>query len=138
MRKSVVMFCGWILLLLSASSVVNAAQNTDAVSVCLVLESPASFNNKSLTINGVLRSEGRHAVVLFDNETDDAGIAIVIPDEIRDDEDVDRLLDLLYAHPEKGLIRSVYGKFQGIFHWAPGKVPARVLVLDKVDLDEGG
>lgn len=132
MKTGSVFFATLTAMLLAVVQLVSAVPNADRVTVCEVVKQPESFDKRKVRIDGVLRSDGRHFVVLLDREGDDSGLAVIIPDAIRQDPMVDKLLDLLYAHPESGLNRVLYGSFSGTFEWKSTQVPSRVLTLDHV------
>jgi hypothetical protein len=90
---------------------------------------PGYFNKQAVRVNAYVYSDRHHFVVLLDRESDQQGIALVVPEVLRDDPRVRALILEIYAPPKRAEKYHIMGTFTGMFEWHPGKVPSRVLLL---------
>lgn len=101
-------------------------------SICSLVSHSSAFDKKEVEARAVVRTDRRHLVLLFDHETSDQGVALMIPESVRGDDAVAAMMRAIYEKPPAQGTRKLAATFTGKFEWHPKAIPARVLVLSAV------
>src|SRR5205823_4845034 len=109
--------------------VAGARTQPASTSVDSLVNRPQVYDRKCVRVRAFVRTDYRHSVVLLDTESSDYGVALLIPDEIRNDVAVAGLMRDIYRRPAAGKRRRIRAIFVGRFQWHRDEVPARVLSL---------
>jgi hypothetical protein len=125
---SFVVVCGFILTgsLLNAESGKKGPEPT----VCSISADPGQFNGKTVSISGLLESDGIERTVLIDSTCKKLGIAISSSGHFKGEA---KLLNALRTGHPGTLDKEITGTFVGKFVWKSREVsPKRILVLKEV------
>ena len=116
------------------SGVVHSADVPMRTSIRSIVSHPSEFDQKSIQVRAVVRSDRRHLVLLYGIEgaDPDQGVALMIPESVRSDVAVAALMRAIYQGAPGDMRKKVTATVTGLFEWHPRKVPSRVLVLAAV------
>jgi hypothetical protein len=98
------------------------------VKISSLVAQPEHFDKRVVRLAAGVRTDRHHFVILF-GESDHQGVALVVPEKLRDNPAVIVLIREIYSLPQEAAKYRFAGTFTGTFEWHPGRVPSRVLIL---------
>lgn len=103
------------------------------VTVCALAKAPARFNGTVVTVAANIKASSHYSIVITDLDCEGKSIALVIPNTLDNDGTVKRLRAAVFAGYPEARNKSVRARITGEFRSQPGKVPARILVANKIE-----